>query len=175
MTRFYSGIGSRACRDNIILLDKLFDIGRSLALEGYVLRSGHADGSDIAFEKGCDDVRGGKEIYLPWKNFNRSDSAYYEVSTAAYELAERVVSHWGTCSDAARRLHARNCFQVLGRNLKTPSDFVVCWTPGGAIVGGTATAIKIARMHNIPVLNLGASEFLGVKPSEIVRILKKRM
>jgi hypothetical protein len=54
----------------------------------------------------------------------------------------------------APRLFARNAFQVLGLNLSTPSSRVYCWTPGGAVVGGTAIAIRLAQIHNIPVINL---------------------
>jgi len=61
-----------------------------------------------------------------------------------------------------RKLHARNCFQVLGAGLTTPSRFVVCWTPDGAETeqersretGGTATAIVLAARRGIPVINL---------------------
>lgn len=65
-------------------------------------------------------------------------------------------------SDFAKRLHGRNPFQVLGRNLATPSEFLICWTPDGCTkhserrfeTGGTGTAISIASVYNIPVHNL---------------------
>ena len=48
------------------------NIGNRLALEGFVLRSGGADGADTFFEIGCDMSNGLKEIYLPWNNFNNN-------------------------------------------------------------------------------------------------------
>lgn len=57
----YAGIGSRKTPKNV--LDFMFEIGKELALLGYVLRSGGAEGADSAFEKGADSVKGMKEIY----------------------------------------------------------------------------------------------------------------
>jgi len=48
------------------------------------------------------------------------------------------------CSDYAKKLHGRNVKQVLGDDLKTPSDFLLCWTKEGKDVGGTRTAIVLA-------------------------------
>ena len=45
---------------------------------------------------------------------------------------------------------------MLGPNADTPVDAAVCWTRDGAVTGGTGMAIRIARAHRIPVLNLGA-------------------
>jgi hypothetical protein len=36
--------------------------------------------------------------------------------------------------------------------------FVLCWTPGGKDVGGTAQALRIARHYDIYVCNLGADD-----------------
>ena len=59
-----------------------------------------------------------------------------------------------------KALHSRNAMQVLGFDLDDPVDFVLCWTPGGNKLGGTATAIRIAEDHNVPVYNLGNPETL---------------
>ena len=48
---------------------------------------------------------------------------------------------------------ARNTYQVLGLDLMSPVDFVICWTPLGRDDGGTGQAIRIANAHNIPVYN----------------------
>lgn len=49
---------------------------------------------------------------------------------------------------------SRNSYQVLGENLSSPVDFVVCWTENGGLIGGTAQAIRIAYANKIPVFNL---------------------
>ena len=53
---------------------------------------------------------------------------------------------------------ARNSYQVLGRNLDDPVEFVICWTPGGSGSGGTGQAIRIAKDYQIPVFDLGSPE-----------------
>jgi len=76
-------------------------------------------------------------------------------------MASVIHPAWYRCSDYVRKLHARNCFQVLGRDLRTPSSFLVCWTLDGADIGGTRTAIVLARNHSIEVINLGFAEQLN--------------
>ena len=45
----------------------------------------------------------------------------------------------------------RNVFQVLGADLKTPTEFIICWTDK---YGGTQQALRIAKSFSIPVFNL---------------------
>jgi hypothetical protein len=73
-------------------------------------------------------------------------------------MAKHYHPNWIRLNRPSRLLHARNCHQVLGLDLKTPSESLICWTPGGRIKGGTATAIKIAHDYSIPVTNLGSFE-----------------
>lgn len=142
----YTGIGSRSTPQDI--LDQMTSLSKSL--KEWTLRSGGADGADTAFERGATL----KEIYLPWKGFNNSQSELYEVGRDALKIAETIHPNWEACQPAARNLHGRNCYQVLGKNLRTPSCFVVCWTENGKLVGGTTTAIKLATIWGIPVFNL---------------------
>lgn len=97
-------------------------------------------GADTAFEKGS---MGANEI------FRASDA-----NAAALHLASLYHPAWNRCSDYAKKLHARNGFQVLGRDLNSPSDFIVCWTKDGKASGGTGQAIRIATAYQIPVFNL---------------------
>lgn len=152
----YSGIGSREVKDLPATGQEMFEIAHDLAILGYILRSGGADGADIAFEAGCDSGHGAKEIFLPWKGFNGNNSPFHRPSTEALETARDLLGpyHWGNLKEGGRLMHGRNCHQVLGAHLDNPADFVLCWTPGGKDVGGTATAIKLARRHGIPVINM---------------------
>ena len=70
-------------------------------------------------------------------------------------IASEVHPAWDKCNEWARGMHSRNCHQILGYDLKSPVDAVICWTPNGKIQGGTSTSIRIAMKHNIPVFNLG--------------------
>ena len=149
----YSGIGSRETPKDIC---KIFEsIGEELAKRKFLLRSGGAQGADEAFEIGCKKINGFRDIYLPWAKFRNNDSMLYDVTPEAVELAEKFHPAWDKLSDSGKQLMARNSFQILGDDLKTPSDFVVCWTLDGKPVGGTAQAIRIAEYYNIPIFNFG--------------------
>lgn len=154
ISKFYTGVGSRDTPSNILSI--FSDLACILSQRGYTLRSGAADGADTAFEYGCDLARGKKEIYLPWRNFMENESEHYHISNAAYKLASETHPAWDKCKTGAKKLHARNCYQVLGINLDTPSDFLICWTKGGEKVGGTRTAIVLAEKFDVAVYNFGS-------------------
>ena len=73
-------------------------------------------------------------------------------------IASEVHPAWDRCNEWARGMHSRNCHQILGYDLQSPVDAVICWTPDGAVVGGTATALKLSMKYNIPVFNLGVKD-----------------
>lgn len=150
----YMGVGSRSAP--IEVQTDLAGIASFLARGGNVLRSGGADGSDQAFEMGCDVNDGPKEIYLPWKGFNRNQSPLFNVTREARLLSKLYHPKWEVMGNVARDLMGRNAYQALGLDLKTPADFMVCWTPGGEEVGGTGQAIRLANHYRIPIFNLGA-------------------
>lgn len=160
MTRYYTGVGSRETPCNV--LARMEKAAAWLAGQGFVLRSGGADGADAAFEAGVQSVRGPADIYIPWPRFNDRPSPLCRPSEAAFEMAATVHPAWDRLTRGARALHARNCHQVLGDDLATPSLFVLCWTSDGAEeeahrtrdTGGTATAIVVAHRHGVPVFNL---------------------
>lgn len=147
----YAGVGSRQTPTDILI--EFYEIGKLFGSQNILLRSGGANGADAAFEKGCIEVNGPKEIFLPFKGFNGNASLLYKVSKAALKLAESVHPAWHNCDWKARNFHARNCYQILGANLDDPVNFVVCWTFKGNTVGGTATAINLAKRYQIPVFN----------------------
>ena len=147
MNKFYTGVGSRSTPPHI--MEVMTNLAKKLALDGWTLRSGGALGADSAFEYGVSLVGGQKEIYRP-----------SHVNKRALDMAAAIHPAWHKCSHFAKQLHARNCFQVLGINLDTPSSFLVCWTLNGADVGGTRTAIVLARNNNVEVVNLGYPEQL---------------
>ena len=151
---YYTGIGSRETPIEIL---KLFtQIGKFLANKNYILRSGHAEGADSAFEYGCTMVNGQKEIYLPWKGFGDSDSKLIVKDNKAFEIAEKFHPYWHNLSQGAKKLQARNSHQVLGQDFNTPTRFVICWTKKGKGQGGTGQAIRIARYYNIPIFDAGS-------------------
>jgi len=144
--KFYTGVGSRKTPTHV--LELMTRIAEKCYRLGYILRSGGADGADLAFEAGAGFQ---KEIYLA-----------AHCTPEAEMLASKYHPAWNRCSVFARKLHGRNAFQVLGKGLDTPSMCLVCWTPDGCEshaersieTGGTGTAISIANAYNVPIFNL---------------------
>ena len=153
---YYTGIGSRRTPIEISVL--MTKIALKLSNTGlWTVRSGGAAGADAAFEIGTA-LSGLIEIYRP-----------KHATPEALKMAESVHPAWNRCSDYAKQLHARNCFQVLGPSLDSPSKYVICWTPDGAEhrhetsinTGGTGQAIRIASLYKVPVFNMANSARLN--------------
>lgn len=158
--RYYAGVGSRRTPADVRALMEA--IGQRLGCMGVELRSGGAGGADTAFEIGAAQARASRSIFLPKDGFNgrRADAALTFVpDEACFERALSMVKvihpAWDRLSAFAQRLHARNACQVLGLSLASPVESVICWTEGGRLEGGTATAIRLAHKHQIRVFNLG--------------------
>lgn len=166
MNKYYAGIGSRETPPEIMAL--MTRIAAKLEREGYVLRSGGAPGADAAFEAGVTDDRM-KQIFIPWDGF-QDRPATYPIPQQAYDIAGTLHKHWEYLKGGARTLMARNALQILGPNLDTPAQFVVCWTPDGCIseedrsyakvmgTGGTGQAIAHAWRMRIAIFNLARPE-----------------
>lgn len=167
---YYTGIGSRETPQEV--LRSFMRIAKYLAKEGYTLRSGGADGADLAFEHGCYMASGKMEIYLPWKEFNGSKSNLVVSEGKAFEIAAKYHPYWHNLKDGAKKLQARNSHQVLGLDLNTPSSFVICWTKGGKDIGGTAQAIRIARDYKIKVFNAGGYDTVIAFEKDLAKYLK---
>lgn len=162
-TLYYAGIGSRKTPEPI--LADMRSLAQRLALRGFVLRSGAADGADAAFEAGCAAAKGRAEIWLPWPGFNDHAPTGFSPTKAHEDLAATLHPAWERLSRGPRLLHTRNVGQILGQDVNTPVSFVLCWTPDGCEseatrsreTGGTGTAIGLASRLGIPVFNLANS------------------
>jgi len=147
--KYYAGIGSRETPSDILSI--MTEKARILFIKhALTLRSGGAKGADSAFERGCDSVQGTKEI------FRAADA-----TQDALDLAKEFHPAWNKCTEYAQKLHGRNMMIVLGADLQTPVDFILCWTPGGQFMGGTAQALRAALFYKIPVYNLFNSDDLS--------------
>ena len=153
----YSGIGSRETPKDIMNI--MMMIANELQHE-YTLRSGHAPGADSSFEEGVSNHN--MEIYIPWKGFNGSDSQLFNQAEEAFIIASQYHPAWNSLKEPVKKLMARNVHQVLGKDLKSPVKFVLCWTPDGCEshktrsqkTGGTGQAISIASENGIDVINM---------------------
>jgi hypothetical protein len=141
--KLYAGIGARATPPDV--LQRMQGIGLMLAMSGWKLRSGGAHGADLAFEVGSSSAGVKPEIFVAL-NASRNP--------AWFNHASKYHPKWDSLSRGAQQLHARNSAIVLGADLQTPVRFIVCWTPGGAVTGGTGQALRIAADYSIPVFNL---------------------
>lgn len=156
---YYAGIGSRQTPPNVE--SYIFLIAAALDDSGWTLRSGAADGADLAFMSGATN----SQVFVPWDNFN-GYKMKYPIPDEAYEIAEKYHPSYAMLPRSVQALMARNSMQVLGPDLKTPSAFVVCWTPDGsdgskttAKTGGTGQALRIAYDYKIPVYNLADKKY----------------
>lgn len=168
MKPVYVGIGSRNTPIHVQQL--MAQIAEELS-DKWILRSGHADGADKAFESGC---KGEKEIYLPWAGFNGSRDRSHIVMPPgeAAKIASKFHPAWGRLSDVVKLLHTRNVFQILGADLSSPAHMVICWTQDGKGSGGTGQAIRIAQSASIPVFDL-AIENIHLPLIEHVKTIEK--
>lgn len=152
---YYAGVGSRDTPPDV--LELMTKIARSLKERQYTLRTGGASGADMAFWRGSGM---NYEIYIPKENKKAEWPSGILPSKAAFKLASKLHPAWKSLSEYNKLLHARNVATVLGVDLATPVDFVMCWTPDGAVdittekTGGTGMAIRTAYANGIHVYNL---------------------
>ena len=164
MSSSYTGVGSR--KTPIEIQYMMAHLAVCLGKSEYILRSGGAEGADYAFEYGARTAGVPIEIYRPVNSYRKEPHWITQYSQELWDRASQMaaMSHpaWDRCASFARALHTRNCFQVMGNDLDSPSSFMICWTPDGAVTpgecsirtGGTGTAIRIAHMNGVEVFNL---------------------
>ena len=151
----YAGIGARRTPPDI--LSVMTRLAQWLHRTGWHLNSGGADGADRAFAEGA--PAQSRTLVLPWSGYNGHAGPDCRTLSAgerqpARDLAALLHPAWMKCSRGVRALHARNAAVVLGPGLNRPVHAVICWTPGGEVVGGTGMALRIADRAGIPVVNL---------------------
>ena len=163
-SKYYAGIGARRTPKSIQL--EMFKLASFLEKQDYCLRSGSATGADTAFESG---VWGKAEIFLPWDGYNNKfigsgdDWGYWikaKRSREAYQLANKYHPNFDNLDPKVKQLMIRNVHIILGRDLQTPVDFVICWTKNGTLTGfdkdsgGTGMALRLAKDVKIKIYNL---------------------
>jgi len=141
----YAGIGSRETPREVQI--KMTEIATHLSRHDYTLYSGGADGADTAFEVGAKDQ---SIIFLPWSGFNGKKGI---VPNFVPDMVEKYHPKSSNLSDSGWKFMSRNTYQVLGPDLKSPVEFVLCWTKDGKPSGGTGQALRIAKDYQIPIFN----------------------
>lgn len=155
--RAYAGIGSR--ETPLEIQKKMTEIALQLSRQNFILYSGGAQGADMAFARGANE----KIILLPWNDFNgiKEDKQQHIVPPFKEELVRKYHPRPSSLSNSGWKLMSRNSYQVLGPDLRSPVEFVLCWTKDGKASGGTGQALRIAKDKNIPIFNFyyGYEEF----------------
>jgi hypothetical protein len=145
MDKYYAGIGSRTTPYPILGI--MIEVAKALNSEGYILRSGGAEGADTAFANGAKEA---KQIFRP-----------KDATPEAIEEASKFHPAWHNCNGYVRKLHGRNAQIILGRDLDEPVKFTMLWTPGGKTIGGTGLGIRISDHYKITIKNLYDPEILN--------------
>jgi len=149
--KYYAGIGSRATPTKFKSI--MANTATFLYEKGYILRSGGAAGADSFFEEGAPPE--GRRIYLPFDGFQKKfvNGKDYIIPPFNDYYTKKLHPKPNRLNEDGQLYMSRNANQVLGDDLKTPASFILCWTPNGEMTGGTAQAIRIAKLYNIPVFN----------------------
>lgn len=164
MIRAYAGIGSRNIteseRENIVKISKILS-------KKYIVYSGNANGSDIAFQTGSDGLC---VVYLPWKGFNQDNynhqDAHFIVPEETKESVESVYEFHPNANNLTKGVFSmmrRNYHQVMGYGPYPRVEFVICCSDPngkGGVCGGTGHAVRIAKSVNIPVINIREPHWL---------------
>lgn len=138
----YAGLGDKEVSENAGSI--IFNVGKKMAENNYLLRSGGAEGVDTFFEKGCDLVKGNKEIFTPWVKSNK----YKE----AEQIAKGHTAVWFKPKGIVQKILTRNVFILLGKELNKPVDLVLVWQNGETDV--YRHLVRTAASYNIRVYNL---------------------
>lgn len=164
MTLVYTGIGSREAPDTA--LQVAYKLAFYLAHHGLTLRSGGAVGMDTAFATGATNRMGLTQGHYPRRDGLLEVFRPEDAQPWCYEEVSKHLDP-GSTLDRMRPfvagLLARNMQQVLGRDGAAKSAFVLYWTPvadGTARnAGGTRYAVRCAKAHGVPSLNLLNTSF----------------
>lgn len=147
MNKYYAGIGSRETPPDMLKL--MGELAAYLSKKDYILRSGGAKGADKAFESGANR----KEIFYA-DDIDEVDNTYDLVK----ECMPTDRSGFDNWKPYVKGLLARNMMQMMGKDGKTPVEFIICWTKSlfyeDSSAGGTGYAIRCALKQKIPIYNL---------------------
>lgn len=158
----YCGVGSRSTPS--YMLTYMRRIAKRLEHQLFTLYTGGAYGADTAFLAGTQIYK----VFMPSNIHNQRISNRLDFIDCSdlynWEEAIQTVYKYhpnpSALNEFGFKLMGRNAYCVLGEDLKSPVDFVLCWTPNGKDVGGTSQALRIARDYNIPIFNLAFEDTL---------------
>jgi hypothetical protein len=136
-------------------------IGTWLALQGYTISTGNAEGADQAFAAGANRVDPTRvHLCLPWLSYEAekivtgNNIAYPPYPDWMWKEAQKHHPVWNRLSKGAKLLQVRNICIVHG------VAQVVAWPSSKIGGGGTGQGMRYARAISIPVIDLSKEEDL---------------
>ena len=179
MIKHYAGIGSRKGVPEWVL-SLMTSTAKYLRKQDYILRSGDAISSDLAFSIGATDIDGmcQGEIYLPKKKYNCQHGIVLDDLAQFKEFAKIGCPHFNKIkNEYSRNCYLRNVAQLIGNDAKNPKlvDFTLAFTPNGEIVGGTGANLILSTYFDIPIFNYGLYVDKESCKIELVKFLKENM
>lgn len=150
--KYYTGTGivqvSKSMKETILAIAKY------LSDQGYTLRTGLSKGMDAAFIEGSDSV---SLFTYEGENTNGADAFICEETDfIKRDLKENYLT-LGALTKVARQRVVRSYYELLGEDLNTPSEFLVCYDPCEGVVNYTH---RLANRLGIKVYNLYDKEEL---------------
>lgn len=171
----YAGMNAIEISENMLVYQVIEKISTYLNFKGYTLVVNSIEGIKNLFENGSE-FR--KEIFIPFDGFNgkyNTDVGVYSLDfigkvfssskermCKAINIARKFHPNFDQLDDKDKLTIVCCSYQILGLNLDTPVDFVVCYTLDGCESNTTCTketgvigqSISIAHYYNVPIFNL---------------------
>ena len=164
MQRKYAGVGSR--QTPVSILQLMEATAKAASSKDWFCCTGGAKGADQAFMRGAEPDK--LIVYPPWKTYEEAErpQGCHVVlngfdTVRARELVLELHPNPSALTRGPMAMHMRNVHIVLGSRLDRPVEFVLCWTPGGKVQGGTGMAIRTADLFSIPVINMATEGWQG--------------
>lgn len=163
---YFTCVGSRKATDE--QAEILAGFALRLLRAGYKGRSGLSGPCDLALNTALAQCpQAPCEFYLAWNGYDGwwrggldgriYEPRWFENYPQAIEIVSTIHPVWDKLKRGDKLLHGRNVYQVLGLDLQSPSDVLICAAPvdkKGRVLGGTATAFNLATQHQIPCFNI---------------------
>lgn len=138
---------------------------KNLAGRGFILR--YQFNNTIDFYKTVTDIEGlSVEAYRPWKKMapDLASVAKTFADKQAYEAACYYAPKFSSFPPGVRCIRANAVYALLGKEIKNPSNFILCWTECGSEaitkdtdfkkIGNAGVFFTMGKDLNIPIYNI---------------------
>lgn len=152
----YAIVGNREAPTHV--LGSMTRLAKELDSHGFTCRIDGGEGPSAAVEP----LECRKELTIPWKGFNEKESNFSYNQPESFEIAKLFHPTYDNMKPAAQAFLARNARVIMGRDLKSPIMFLICWTEDGvesmkdktSRTGFAGHLIAMASALGVPVYNM---------------------